>query len=198
MPVHQLPSGTVIVEAASAPLAVRSHNVAVYARVSSAENRKNLDSQAERVVAFCAARGWQVAKVVKECGSRVNDQRPRFLPLLDDTSSSHQISGQDTPVFRHGEEWPSPFRFVGLWQNRELSRGIPASADSVNPGDRWWAYWQCQPAIGRRQADDGTAPTATGRWPGKPAAPPRQSTGLPMRAGSGTRGHLRSQTFGQP
>ena len=88
-------------------------------------------------------------------------------------------------------------RFVGLWQNRELSHRIPTSADSVNPGDRWWA-WQCQPAIGRRQADGGTAPTATGRWAGKPAAPPRHSTGLPMRAGSGTRGHLRLQTFGQP
>jgi hypothetical protein len=52
------------------------------------------------------------------------------------------------------------------------------SADSVNPGDRWWAV-QCQPAMGRRTANGGTAPTATGRRAGKPAAPSRQSTGLP-------------------
>src|SRR5262249_45236755 len=51
--------------------------------------RKNLDSQAERVASFCAARGWQVAKLVKECGSGVNDQRPQFLALLADTSISH-------------------------------------------------------------------------------------------------------------
>ena len=88
---HQLPSGTVIVDVPSTPQIARSQKVAVYARVSSAENRKNLESQAERVSAFCAARGWQVAKVVKECGSGVNDQRPPFLALLADTSISHIV-----------------------------------------------------------------------------------------------------------
>jgi putative resolvase len=63
----------------------------VYARVSSAENRQNLESQAERVAAFCAAKGWRVAKMVKECGSGVNDQRPQFLALLSDTSISHIV-----------------------------------------------------------------------------------------------------------
>jgi putative resolvase len=87
---EQLPSGTVIVHVPSKPSA-GPQKVAVYARVSSAENRKNLDSQAERVAAFCAAKGWQVAKVVKECGSGVNDQRPQFLALLADTSISHIV-----------------------------------------------------------------------------------------------------------
>lgn len=32
--------------------------VAVYTRVSSAENKSNLDSQAERLVAYCAVRGY--------------------------------------------------------------------------------------------------------------------------------------------
>ena len=91
LPAHQLPSGTVIVDVPSAPPAVRPQKVAVYARVSSAENRTNLDSQAERVAAFCAAKGWQVAKVVKECGSGVNDQRPQFLALLADPSISHIV-----------------------------------------------------------------------------------------------------------
>lgn len=91
LPAHQLPSGTVIVEVASTPSSPRPHKVAVYARVSSAENRKNLDSQAQRVGAFCAAKGWQIAKVVKECGSGVNDQRPQFLALLADTSISHIV-----------------------------------------------------------------------------------------------------------
>jgi len=61
-------------------------NVAVYARVSSAENRSNLDSQAERLVAYSAACGYQVAKVVKEVGSGINDARPKFLALLSDQS----------------------------------------------------------------------------------------------------------------
>jgi putative resolvase len=88
---HQLPSGTVIVDVPTTPQIERSQKVAVYARVSSIEDWKNLESQAERVSAFCAARGWQVAKVVKECGSGVNDQRPQFLALLADTSISHIV-----------------------------------------------------------------------------------------------------------
>ena len=45
----------------------------------------------QSVAAFCAAKGWQVAKGVKECGSGVNDQRPQVLALLADTSSSHIV-----------------------------------------------------------------------------------------------------------
>jgi putative resolvase len=88
---HQLPSGTVIVDVPTTPQSVRPQQVAVYARVSSAENRNNLDTQAERVVAFCAANGWQVAMVVKECGSGVNDQRPQFLALLANTDISRIV-----------------------------------------------------------------------------------------------------------
>jgi putative resolvase len=73
------------------PPADRPQKVAVYARVSSAEHRTNLDSQAELVTAFCAAKGWLVTKVVKECGSGVSDQRPQLLALLADTSVSHIV-----------------------------------------------------------------------------------------------------------
>ncbi len=91
LPAHQLPSGTVIVDVPLTPPAVRPQQVAVYARVSSAANRTNLERQAERVSAFCVAKGWKVAKVVKECGSGVNDQRAQFLSLLADTSISHIV-----------------------------------------------------------------------------------------------------------
>jgi putative resolvase len=91
LPAHQLPSGTVIVDVPPSPPAVHPQKVAVYARVSSAENRMNLEGQAERIVAFCAARGWQVAKVVKECGSGVDDQRPQLLALLADATLSHIV-----------------------------------------------------------------------------------------------------------
>jgi predicted site-specific integrase-resolvase len=89
---YQVPSGTIIVEAPALAPTPRPQKVAVYTRVSSAENRRNLEGQAERVVAFCAARGWQVSKVVKECGSGVNDQRPLFLGLLADTNTTHIVA----------------------------------------------------------------------------------------------------------
>ena len=88
LPARQLPTGTVSGDVAPTLLSPRPHKVAVYARVSSAQNRKTLDGQAERVSAFCAAKGWPIAKVVKECGSGVNDHRPQFLALLADTSIS--------------------------------------------------------------------------------------------------------------
>jgi predicted site-specific integrase-resolvase len=97
---HQLPSGTVIVDVPITP--ERPQKVAVYARVSSAENRRNLEGQAERVIAFCAARGWQVSKVVKECGSGVNDQRPLFLGLLADTSITHIVAEHKDRCSRFG------------------------------------------------------------------------------------------------
>ncbi len=65
-----------------------AQKVAIYARVSSTENESNLDSQAERLVAYCTAKGYQVAKVVKEIGSGVNDSRPKFLSLLADQSTT--------------------------------------------------------------------------------------------------------------
>ena len=83
---YQLPTGTIIV-----PDPIQNNRegkVAVYARVSSSQNRSNLDSQADRLTAYCAARGYKVAKVVKEVGSGVNDRRKKFLALLADDSIS--------------------------------------------------------------------------------------------------------------
>jgi predicted site-specific integrase-resolvase len=90
LPGHQMDTGTILIEseASLGGTAPAQRRVAIYARVSSAANKSNLDSQAERLVAYCAARGYQVAKVVKEVGSGVNDGRPKLLALLDDQSIS--------------------------------------------------------------------------------------------------------------
>lgn len=60
--------------------------VAIYCRVSSGENKINLDTQAERLISYANARGYKVAKVIKEVGSGVNDQRPKLTALLKDPS----------------------------------------------------------------------------------------------------------------
>ncbi len=80
------PHTIIITEGQGAPTETSLARVAIYARVSSAENKPNLDSQAERLTAYCAAKGYQVAKVVKEIGSGVNDARPKLLALLEDQS----------------------------------------------------------------------------------------------------------------
>ena len=86
MPGHQMDTGTTLIEPEVAPAGQVAQRVAVYARVSSAENKSNLESQAERLVASCAARGYPVARVVNEVGSGVNDARPQLVTLLEDQS----------------------------------------------------------------------------------------------------------------
>jgi predicted site-specific integrase-resolvase len=73
------PHTIIITEGQEEPQAATPQCVAIYARVSSAENQSNLDSQAERLVAYCTARGYEVTKVVKEVGSGINDARPQAL-----------------------------------------------------------------------------------------------------------------------
>ena len=81
---YQTASKTIIITEADQSPVVGPTMVAIYARVSSAEHRANLERQAERLLDYCAAKGYQVHKVVKEVASGVNDSRPKFLALLDD------------------------------------------------------------------------------------------------------------------
>jgi predicted site-specific integrase-resolvase len=55
---------------------------AIYARVSSSENKSNLASQAERLQHYATARGWPVVSVTSEIGSGVNDKRKKLEHLL--------------------------------------------------------------------------------------------------------------------
>ena len=60
--------------------------VAVYCRVNSSENKDNLERQKERVLNYCAAKGYQIEKVVCEIGSGLNDNRKKLEALLNDIS----------------------------------------------------------------------------------------------------------------
>lgn len=81
-PTSKLPSGTVIVDYnPNLPLQMKG-KAAIYARVSSAENKDNLERQAERLQAYAIARGYQVQHVVKETGSGLNDDRKKLAKLL--------------------------------------------------------------------------------------------------------------------
>ena len=61
-------------------------SVAIYCRVSSSENKNNLETQKERLLSYCNAKGWKVEKVVTEIGSGLNDTRPKLEKLLLDTT----------------------------------------------------------------------------------------------------------------
>lgn len=61
-------------------------NVAIYARVSSTENKNNLSKQRERLENYCAAKGYKIIKSVEEIGSGLNDNRKKLESLLLDES----------------------------------------------------------------------------------------------------------------
>ena len=65
---------------------VKDQTVAVYARVSSSENKDNLERQAQRLIDYANAKGYKIEKVVKEIGSGLNDNRPKLQSLLADKS----------------------------------------------------------------------------------------------------------------
>ena len=60
---YQAPTGTIIV-AEDEPV-LKSQKGAIYARVSSAEHRTNLERQAEQLLQYCEARGYQISRVGK-------------------------------------------------------------------------------------------------------------------------------------
>jgi predicted site-specific integrase-resolvase len=80
---YQLPTGTILIKEIPTP---KENKVAIYSRVSSSENKNNLDKQAERLYNYCIAKGYQVDKIVKEIASGLNDQRPKLEALLLDQS----------------------------------------------------------------------------------------------------------------
>ena len=63
-------------------------NVAIYCRVSSSENKSNLESQKKRLMDYCAAKGYKISRTITEFGSGINDSRKQWLSLIKDKSIS--------------------------------------------------------------------------------------------------------------
>jgi len=102
---RQMDTGTILItEPIGEPRAPdeRPVKVAIYTRVSAAENKDNLEGQAKRLRDYCATKGYPVAWVVKEIGSGVNDTRPKLLKLLTDPSVSVIIVEHKDRLTRFG------------------------------------------------------------------------------------------------
>lgn len=84
VPVRQAPSGTWIV---TEPDEDGSGRVVVYCRVSSADQKADLDRQVARVVTEAASRGLPVGEVVTEVGSGLNGKRRKLHRVLSDPAA---------------------------------------------------------------------------------------------------------------
>lgn len=67
----------------------KTNRAAIYARVLPSENKENLERQAEQLSQYAIAKGYQIAKIVKEVGSGLNDNRKKLENLL--RSSDYDI-----------------------------------------------------------------------------------------------------------
>jgi predicted site-specific integrase-resolvase len=79
--------------------------VAVYARVSSADLRPDLDRQVARVTAWAAGEGLPVGRVVTEVGSALDGKRRRLLALLGDASVGVIVVEHRDRFARFGAEY---------------------------------------------------------------------------------------------
>jgi predicted site-specific integrase-resolvase len=78
---------------------------AIYARVSCADQKANLDSQVARVAAWATEHGYSVDQVVTEVGSTLNGHRRKFLALLRDASITTILVEHRDRFCRFGAEY---------------------------------------------------------------------------------------------
>lgn len=87
----------------------RPIKVVCYARVSSSQNKTNLESQAERIMHFANLSGLPVFSVVKEIGSGLNDKRTKLLKILNNIEITHIVVEHKDRLTRFG------FNFIKDW-----------------------------------------------------------------------------------
>lgn len=100
---YRLPSGRIVIPD-SYDVKKETH-VVIYSRVSSSENKSNLDAQAKRLQDFCAAKGWIVAEDVREIGSGLNDSRPKLLKILSSRKATILLVEHKDRLARFGEPY---------------------------------------------------------------------------------------------
>lgn len=83
----------------------RRARTAVYARVSSADQKPDLDRQVARVTAWATTEQIAVDKVVTEVGSALNGHRRKFLALLRDPSVKRIVVEHRDRFCRFGSEY---------------------------------------------------------------------------------------------
>lgn len=101
VPAEQMPTGTVIVHP---PEPVRG-GAALYARVSSGDQKADLERQLGRLAQFASGAGLAVIRSVPEIGSGLNGHRPKLLKLLADPEVRMIVVEHRDRLARFGAEY---------------------------------------------------------------------------------------------
>lgn len=103
LPVHaeQAPNGTILVQEKKS----ESNQVAIYARVSSHDQKQDLDRQVNRLVTFANSQNLVVAETVVEIGSALNGHRKKMKKLLSNPKIKIIIVEHSDRLMRFGIEF---------------------------------------------------------------------------------------------
>lgn len=103
-PAEQLATGTVIVHVPDVDIE-SGIGVALYARVSSADQKNDLDRQLARLAEFAAAQKLQVIDAVREIGSGLNGHHKGMMRLLCNPSVKAIVVEHRDRLMRFGFEY---------------------------------------------------------------------------------------------
>lgn len=101
VPARQMPSGTILVDVPER----KDAGVVLYARVSSADQKADLDRQVARLAAFSAEKGIRVGKVVAQVGSGLNGRRKGLITVLRSPEYGAIVVEQRDRLARFGSEY---------------------------------------------------------------------------------------------
>ena len=101
VPARQMPSGTILVDEPKR----QGAGAVLYARVSSADQKADLDRQVARLAAFATENHLRVAKVVAEVGSGLNGHRKGLLAVLRSPDCGVVVVEHRDRLARFGSEY---------------------------------------------------------------------------------------------
>ena len=97
--------GLILIGDSVTPGVVPTGSTVVYARVSSADQKADLDRQVARVTTWATGQRLPVDRIVTEVGSAPNGRRRKFLALLKDVSVTTVVVEHRDRFARFGAEY---------------------------------------------------------------------------------------------
>lgn len=106
----------------------QSNSVVLYARVSSSQNKDNLDTQLDRLRMYAYAKGYKIITEYKEIGSGLNDDRKKLNEIMNKNDFSTIIIEHKDRLTRFG------FNYLEKYFNNKNQK-IEVINESTNTQD---------------------------------------------------------------
>jgi putative resolvase len=102
----QTPTGMILVDAGDEAKVLTQHkSAAIYARVSSHDQKKDLEGQVARLSIYAANHGLRITRVLTEIGSGLDGKRKKLLSILSDQSIDIILVEHKDRLTRFGFEY---------------------------------------------------------------------------------------------